>query len=311
MTGESDGLGGDAVGMSRYRIPEGPFLGARAVAEGAVTKRMLSTNRVRRVIHGVYVPAGTQLTYPLKCEAATLMLPRTAVLTGRSAAAVRGMVLPRVDEPVEVVVNEHERFGPVAGLRIRRTALPPADSLPWRDIRIATHRRMVLDIVLRHAPRTRPWSRRLRSAVADVDAIIHSGLATERMVDSAVRGRTGYGIKLARDVVSLVDGRAESPPESEVRVVLTLAGIPPAVQWMIHDGTHGRRLDLAYPEHQVAVEYDGMWHDGAKQSLADARRRERLAELGWRFVLVRAEDLHGPSERLVERVRSTLWSTER
>jgi hypothetical protein len=85
--------------------------------------------------------------------------------------------------------------------------------------------------------------------------------AVKRMLAS----RSDNGIVLARQAVALSDHRAESLPESRMRVLLVLDGLDPVPQYWIEDA-HGERIaraDLAFPEHKVAVEYDGDWRDGA------------------------------------------------
>lgn len=293
--------------MREYCIPDGLFCGAEVVANGTLTNRILGSNLVRRVVRGVYVSAATPVTHAVKCEAASMVVPAKAVLTGRSAAAVRGLDLTGPDDPVEFVVRDEDRFGPVKGMNIRRTRMSDTEYEPWRGIRIASDERMILDILLRHAPRTRPLARRIRATVADADAMLHEGLVGPAQLARAVRGRNDHGIVLARNVLELVDGRAESRPESEVRVVLTLAGMAPAVQWHVQDSSgRTRRLDLCYPERMVAVEYDGKWHAGDRQVVADQRRRAELSAEGWTFVILTAEDLWGPSEGIVAKVRDAL-----
>lgn len=57
---------------------------------------------------------------------------------------------------------------------------------------------------------------------------------------------------------TLADPRSEQIPESKLRVILTLAGLTPVPQYWISDRT-GRLacVDLAFPEHKLAIEYDG------------------------------------------------------
>jgi hypothetical protein len=65
-----------------------------------------------------------------------------------------------------------------------------------------------------------------------------------------------------RRVAALADPRAESPPESLVRVLLTLGGLPrPVPQYVILDqgGRFVARVDLAWPEVRLAGEYDGAY----------------------------------------------------
>jgi very-short-patch-repair endonuclease len=59
------------------------------------------------------------------------------------------------------------------------------------------------------------------------------------------------------------------------------------------------RVDFAWPEQKVAVEYEGVWH-GERQNVAkDRRRLNKLTAAGWRVVFVTAADLHHPEELIV------------
>ncbi|WP_222263215.1 endonuclease domain-containing protein [Modestobacter marinus] len=82
--------------------------------------------------------------------------------------------------------------------------------------------------------------------------------------------------------MALADGRAESPPESRLRVLLTMAGLPPVPQWSVRraDGVFIARVDLAYPAVRLAVEYDGAWHGEPGQLGRDRRRLNALVAAG-------------------------------
>src|SRR5690349_4910756 len=117
--------------MDRLELGSGLFRGSEAIGEGVLTPRQLTDGPFRRVLRTVYMPANEPLAYLTKCRAAALIAPPDAVLTGRSAAAVRGLDLAVTTDPVEFVVRERNRFGPVRELRIRRTTLDPGDYEPW------------------------------------------------------------------------------------------------------------------------------------------------------------------------------------
>lgn len=102
------------------------------------------------------------------------------------------------------------------------------------------------------------------------------------------------------------DPRAESLPESELRVVLKAGGFDPTPQHRIlKNGIEVARLDLAILETKTAIEYDGYWHRERRQTLLDQARRGRLAAEGWQFIVVTAEDLAGDPNKILEEVRRT------
>ncbi|RZS32411.1 hypothetical protein EV193_11245 [Herbihabitans rhizosphaerae] len=255
----------------------------------------------------MYTTPDQPITHEVLCHAASMISPPGTMLTGCSAAVVYGLDMADAASPVELVVPEKERFGPVRGLRIHRGPVRLCEAVAWREISIATPARMALDLMLRSAPRTKTLTGRLRAAVAYVDQVLRKGLVTEDQLSRLLVGRRDWGVVLARQALTLVDARAESPPESELRVILAMDGIPAEPQYVVtHAGQFLGRLDLAYPDSLVAVEYDGRWHEDPEQMKRDEERRAALMRRGWRFVLVRHDDLSGDVSRIVAKVRDAL-----
>ncbi|WP_091537431.1 endonuclease domain-containing protein [Modestobacter sp. DSM 44400] len=65
------------------------------------------------------------------------------------------------------------------------------------------------------------------------------------------------------------------------------------------------RVDFAWPEHRLAVAYDGLWHGEPGQFAADRERLNRLLAAGWRVLFVTAADLRTP-DRLIARIAAEL-----
>jgi very-short-patch-repair endonuclease len=285
------------------------FRGSDARKAGLITAGQLRGPSVRRLFQDVYAPAHIVVTHELRCRGAALIAPEEAVLTGRSAATVMGVELAQPLDPVEFVVPEKSRFGPIDGMHIRRTELVSKESRQWAGIRIAKPVRIALDLLLRLSPRKRGWVRRLRIGVPDLDVFLRSGLVRRSALERQVWGRRNRGIRLARHAVQLADPRAESLPESELRVILTVGGFRPKPQ---HNVRKKRvflgRLDLAIEESKVAIEYDGRWHNTPDQVIHDRERRQRLMAEGWAFVIVDSDQLATDYSGIVERVRA---ATER
>ncbi|WP_327042104.1 DUF559 domain-containing protein [Micromonospora ureilytica] len=148
-------------------------------------------------------------------------------------------------------------------------------------------------------------------AVAIVDSLLGQGLTDrDTLAAMAARNADRPGGRRARWVFDLADDRAESPPESQLRVRLVLGGLPrPAVQ-------HPVRLpigvvlhpDLAWPQYRVAVEYDGKWHSDAEQLHRDRRRLNQLVAAGWLVLHVTSQRLHGEFPAVLREVRDALVS---
>jgi len=167
--------------------------------------------------------------------------------------------------------------------------LSAADWRPWAGGRLATPMRLTLDLLLgRHLP----------DAVADLDALLRARLVRPEVVAAMVAGRSDKGIVAARRAIELADPLAESLPESKVRVVLRLAGLEPVSQYWIVDRNGHRivRVDLAFPDHRLAVEYDGDWRDGEAWALnKDRARLNQVRDLGWDVVFITAPMLRHPT----------------
>jgi len=240
----------------------------------------------------------------VRIAGAALLLRLGAVFSGRTAAVLLGArELFDPAGPVEVTVPPGRSFGPVAGLRVRRAPLPAHDVCMIHRRPCTTGVRTAVDIARREP---------LMAAVPAVDVLLRGAVVGAGELRAAVTGlATGRGTRQARRVVSLADGRAESPPESRVRVLLTLAGLRPVPQYTVTtaDGVFVARVDLAYPQHRVAVEYDGLWHADTAQFRKDRRRLNALVAAGWTVLHLTAVDLHQP-EVVVTRVRQLLFRRE-
>jgi very-short-patch-repair endonuclease len=276
----------------------GPFRGSEAVGDGVVSVAQLRGPGVRRLFQDVYSPAGIPVTHQLRCAAAALILPPEAVLTGRSAATLRGVPLARTHDPVELVVPESVRVFRRSGLDIRRTDLRADDADTWHEIGLASSARMGLDLLL---------DRPLPDAVADLDAVLRAGIVNRAELRRLLRTRRDRGIVRAREAEGLADPRAESRPESRMRVWLVLDGLQPVPQHWIEDSRGPlARVDLAIPEHRLAIEYDGSWRDGELWALnRDRDRLNRVQAAGWEVVFVTAPLLADP-HRMIRTVRAAL-----
>jgi very-short-patch-repair endonuclease len=88
---------------------------------------------------------------------------------------------------------------------------------------------------------------------------------------------------------------AESPKESELRLLAREAGLPePVLQHELFDAV-GRwigNFDLAWPEARLIAEYDGDQHrTSTAQYERDIRRFDDAAEATWRVIRVRTRGL--------------------
>jgi very-short-patch-repair endonuclease len=66
------------------------------------------------------------------------------------------------------------------------------------------------------------------------------------------------------------------------------------------------RVDLAWPEQRVAVEYDGLWHGTPAQFHRDRRRLNALVAAGWTVIHVTSAQLRTGLEQTIRQIRSAL-----
>jgi very-short-patch-repair endonuclease len=66
------------------------------------------------------------------------------------------------------------------------------------------------------------------------------------------------------------------------------------------------RLDLAYPEHRLGIEYEGDHHRDRYTYQRDLRRINTLNACGWNVLRFAAGDVYRPPRRVVEVARAAL-----
>ncbi|NEK93011.1 DUF559 domain-containing protein [Modestobacter muralis] len=297
--------GGGAVGAGSGRLARvsarllpGVFIGSQAIAEGLITRRQLRARSYRRLVHGVYADPGLVHDHRLRCRGVALLLPAGCVLGGHSAAAWPGAPFAGAHDPVTVLRPPSTPWAGPQGTRVHQADLAPED-VEWRDdVPVTCASRTAWDVAAQES---------LGTAVAAVDAMVRSGSVTFAELTARVdRGAARKGVVRFRRVLTLVDPRAESAPESRVRVALTMAGLVPVPQFEVRAG--GRflgRVDLAFPGARVAVEYEGAHHFEGTQIERDDVRIAGLESAGWLVVRLSAADLRD-LDGVVARVRAAL-----
>jgi very-short-patch-repair endonuclease len=268
------------------------FVGSEAMAAGLVTRQMLRTKYLK-LHHNVYARKGVELTAVDKARAAWLWSRRTATVVGLSAAALHGTKHLPEDAPAELA---HACQPSPPGILIHRGTLAADEICLRQSIDCTTPARTAYDIGRRVPGDT---------AIIRIDALMHATGCTVEAIDRIAERYPGArGIRRLRGALDLVDGGAESPKETELRLLLVRDGLPRPVT-QIKEGR--RRIDMGWPAWKVGVEYDGEQHFINPDDYADdIVRLEFLAAQGWIIVRVSSRQLRYDRAGILRRVRSAL-----
>ena len=275
-----------------------------ARSEG-VSRGRLRASDLDASVWGVRASTGAEPDLLHRARSFSLRLPAEALFSHSTAAQLIGIPVPwwsRRDARLHVSVPAPRRAPHAAGLVGHRTRLTDRDGVVVQSVRVTSPVRTWLDLASMV---------RFTDLVAAGDYIIHWRLPLADL-DELAHAVEGFG--RARGSVSLraalplLSDRAESPPESELRVILALGGLPaPDINHTLVDTETGRhvRPDFIFRERKVIIEYQGDYHRTREQWRKDMTRRSRLEAQGWYVLELNADDLCDPGE-LVARIRTIL-----
>lgn len=256
---------------------------------------------LQKIWYGIYGTDGDCDGEPsdeLRLRGLDLATGTTVAVCLGTAAALYGF---DTEEPVDLhVLNPPDRqLRSADGLVVhRREGAPlsevagrPATAPAWTAIEVAR-------------------SLRRPRALATLDAALRSRTCSRRELWRAANRQAGRrGIVDVRDLLPLADPLAASAMESESRLMMIDAGLPvPVLQYEILDRNHRIwRVDFAWPEQRVAVEYDGVvWHEGPDAFVYERQRRAALQELGWVVIPIIADDVRRQPWQTVRRIETHL-----
>lgn len=278
-------------------MTKGPFRGSAAVAAGLVTEGALRGPGYLRVFRDVYVPAGSTLDLRTRSAAASLLVSSHGALAGYSAAELLGAECAPADAPAEVF-RPRGTIRAQPGLVVHRGTLAERDVRAVGAVRVTSAARTAYDVAR--------WSALVEAVVA-VDALARvAGVEPRELLVLRDRYLGARGSRQVPRVVALSDPRAESPMETRLRLALVLHGLPPpSVQHPVRDENAEvvARLDLAYPDARLGIEYDGAQHRTQRRAMRDMDRQAVLTSLGWRVLRFTAADVLDWPTTVAARVR--------
>ncbi|WP_193561285.1 type IV toxin-antitoxin system AbiEi family antitoxin domain-containing protein [Mycolicibacterium hodleri] len=261
-----------------------------------VMSRKMLASHVRagtliRVWHGVYAQSPPDILGRL--AGLDMMTGRSVVACSNTAAQLYGfdteadsrihVLDPAVRMRTSANLVVHQRVG--APLRRVEGRLVTAPA--WTAIEVARTLRR---------PR----------ALATLDCALRSGTCSHDDLMTTAREHAGRrGIVNVRALLDHADPRAESPMESEARLVFIDGGLPlPELQYEIIDRCGQLwRVDFAWPHAKVIAEYDSVeWHANPAAFKHDRMKTARLQECGWTTIPMVVNDVRYTPFELVARI---------
>jgi len=275
-----------------YRRPElAAAIGRKKLREAVQSGRLTAMHRQ------VVVECERISDLKTRAAAGLLYAGGDTVLTRHTAAQLYGCSVAD-PSPIDLLVPNSRRVCRRAGLAVHNGDFAAEDVTEIDGLRV-----LVPELVLAELLCTayRP------TALAYADQMLRALPAARRAgfradVQRRILDRVNpRGRKRALELLDLATGRPESPFHSRLLLMFHDNGLPPVTPGHAIDSKPGR-LDFAWPEFRVAVEYDGC-------PAPDRIRAECLTALGWTVFRATAADLVAPS-RLVGEIRSALRAAE-
>jgi hypothetical protein len=205
---------------------------------------------------------------------------RDGVIAGRAAAALHGALWIDASTAIEMIWRSGR---PPRGIVVRNERIDAEDIMLIDGMHVTTPERTAFDLA-RYLPRD--------LAVRHLDALARAtGIKAADIELLAERYPKARGLPRARIALPLLDGGAESPQETRVRLILIDDGLPPPrTQIRVSDGVKEAFIDMGYDEPKVGFDYDGEQHQTNRDRYVhDIGRAELVDREGWIDIKVVAE----------------------
>jgi hypothetical protein len=248
---------------------------------------------------------------------AVLRQAKTEVVLSHVSALVEyGAPTWGVDLSVVHVTRDDGKAGrKERGIQQHCGRLLPADVVKRNGVRVTSAARLALDMTTLVSTEV---------ALGIMNYLLHEELTSVEDLEIRYASMDQWPYTLATDLVlRLADGRIESLGESRTVHLCFQQQLPrPVPQYEIRDrsGRVVARVDFAWPEHGVFLEFDGKvkyeryLREGESASDAvvrEKRREEMIRELtGWRCIRITWADLYTP-ELTARRIREALFPVDK
>lgn len=247
------------------------FLARERLARGEFTRGRLRWNYTS-MYPGVYAPRSVAVDLGSRIRGAWLWSGRKAIVAGRAAAHLHGAKWIDAATPIELIGT---RVRSPEGIAMRNERIGQDEVVEVDGMLATTPVRTAYDLS-RHLPRELAV-RHLDSLAAATGVLAEDALA---LVASYPRAR---GLRRAETALGLMDGGAQSPRETWLRLLFIDAGFPrPRTQIRVTDGRNSAYLDMGWEDVLIGADYDGEWHQTERQAFVYGIGRSEFVERqGW------------------------------
>lgn len=212
-----------------------------------------------------------------------------SIFSHTSAARLHGLFLWQADGNIHLTVPYlPSSQAHAADVAAHTRPLAPAEVVTVGGLRATSLERTAADscLILGY-----------RQGLILMDHALRLGAAPEKLARYCDRYAGSAGVVTLRRVLAHADPLSESPGETLTRdLIRRLRLPPPALQFEVRTRLGTCRLDCAWPEAKVALEFDGRrkYFDYAPtaETVFNERRREKaLQEMGWTVIRMEWRDL--------------------
>lgn len=295
------------------------------IADGFTDRQIAAMVRggtLHRVRRGAYVDKGLWDSlsdadrHRVLCRAVLRTAHPLTVLTHVSAAVERGVPVWGVSlAEVHTTRTDGKGARREAGVVHHVGVMTEDDVDTINGVRVSPAPRSAVEVIATSTP---------EAALVVVNGLLHGGHMTYDGLAAAVAVMKHWPHTLAAHLVlALADGRLESPAETRTYFMCRQQNLPrPEPQYVVRDerGHVFARVDFAWPEHGVFLEFDGrIKYERYRRSgetleeylMREKRREERICQLtGWVCIRIGWADLEDPIATTA-RIRRLLDSRRR
>ncbi|NQD88993.1 type IV toxin-antitoxin system AbiEi family antitoxin domain-containing protein [Paenarthrobacter sp. CM16] len=262
-------------------------------------KALVDTGELHRMRYGCYIRAKMWNEFGPRRQARERIVAHAHgtlttstggfVYSHLSAARLHGLFVWGVDDKVHILHPARpssDRWG--KDVRGHTESFTEDDVVPVQGLRATTLERTIFDSArMLNYPK----------ALVIMDHGLRVGADRNTVASLAAASAGKRGIRTLRKALDHADPRSESAGETLTRELMQRLRIkPPQPQFEVQSRLGRHRMDFAWEEEKLALEFDGRTKyfdfNPTEEVIFQERRREKaLVEEGWRFIRIEWKDL--------------------